>query len=154
LHRIVSLEPGARVAPELMMLLNIPERTYGESKPVDEPADSSIPIATESITSVLSDSSDAQVSTSESSTLSIARLVLLILSALLLNGIVIWRFRSRRAARNDNTDRTTGSSTYLPLAHKPSETMAQHMGEGTNSGANRTSANEDEGDSTKPRGSR
>ena len=129
-HNIVTYTPGAFAAPELVSLLGIADRPYGEN-------DLSLSSVTESSTPTDLQVNDGAVTVVENDTAMegasdtptptpdvwfIAKILLLTIAITLLCGFVYWRSRTRKtASRQAHT--TTKSSTYLPLTEKPSSTM-------------------------------
>lgn len=128
-HRILIAESGAPIAAELQMLLNIPDGIYGDG------ALTGIYDA-EVVSTVENEAMDTPIKTTigpikeEISIVPILRWVMLVVFSILLVGILILRYRTQRAI-SASEQASKSSSTYLPLTHKPNDTMRAFMDKDT-----------------------
>ncbi len=125
MHTIISWTSDTQLAPQLTSLLNTSDRAHTQVDPSDESAGDSTTSSNPEGINKQSHASDAQKPFNVR-TLPVVRLILLAVCLALLFGIVIWRFRTKRASKR--VDHTAHSaSSYLPLTRKPSETMQEYM---------------------------
>lgn len=143
-HKYISWASGTRIAPELISLLNIPDRNYAKVNQSDASVTESTTITntvdTDKTTTILEDTISPTTNPVDANTannaldveepftnsvLPIIRLALLAFCLALLLGIILWRYSSKRASGSaDHTGHL--SSGYLPLTRKPSETMGEY----------------------------
>jgi hypothetical protein len=141
-HKLVASKPGTLLTPELIGLLNIPNRNYGSNSVQANSADTTLVASPESIvvlaeqvqgdlvTKAKAGVSQASVIDNVSSALKtngsfLMRVGLLILALAMLITLLFRYFRGKRQLPTSDHSITMTSSTYLPLTERPGRSKGQ-----------------------------